>query len=245
MGAPHEELLQLDRSADPRFGFTDVPAALTNARNYGRWSKQLKDFLYREKVVTVLKCADLKQYSMPDEAEDDFRIRLTQIAKEKRDLMVEKLRKRYASKISTLTDRIRRANEKVQREKTQYRTQAFQSAISFGTSVLGALMGRKLTSVTNVGRAGTAMRSAGRTAQQHSDIGRAEEAAEALREKLEQLEEEAQEEIDRIKESIRADEMELESLEIRPRKSDIQIKSLALVWTPWSVDSHGIAERLF
>ena len=240
-----EELPDQEKTPDSRIEFSSLPSAFTSARNYKSWAKDLKDYMYRERVVTVWKCVDLKQYSEPDEAEDDFRIRLGQLAKERRDLEVEKLRKKCASKLSTVKGQLKRAEERVDREQSQYRSSQFQTAISFGQSILGAMMGRKLTSTTNVTRAGTAMRSAGRSMRERTDIGRAEENVEALQEKLEELEAEAQEEIDKIKESIRVDEMEFEQLEIRPRKTDLAVEKIALVWLPWRVDSSGIAEPAF
>jgi hypothetical protein len=41
-------------------------------------------------------------------------------------------------------------------EQSQYKQKKMQTAISFGTTVVGALFGRKLGSVGNVGRAATA-----------------------------------------------------------------------------------------
>ena len=66
-----------------------------------------------------------------------------------------------------------------------------------------------------------------------------------LQQKLTDLEEQFDEEVEQIEENIRADEMELEPLEIRPRKSDIVIERVALVWRPWSIDSNGIASPAF
>jgi len=240
-----EELTDLEKKPDSRIEFSPLPSAFTSGRNYKSWEKDLKDLMYRERVVIVWKCVDLNQHSEADEHEDDFRIRLGQLAKEQRDLEVEKLRKKFASQLATLKGQLQRAEEKVEREKTQYQSSQFQTAISFGQSILGAFMGRKLASTTNVTRAGTAMRSASRSMRERGDIGRAEGSVEELQEKMEELEAEAQQEIDKIKESIRVDEMEFEQLEIRPRKSDLSVEKIALVWLPWQVDASGIAEPAY
>ena len=89
------------------------------------------------------------------------------------------------------------------------------------------------------------MKSASRTAQERGDIGRAEDSMEELQDKLAELEQEAKDEIEKIQQSIRVDNMELESLEIRPRKSDISVQRLSLIWAPYRVDSSGIAERAY
>ena len=41
------------------------------------------------------------------------------------------------------------------------------------------------------------------------------------------------------------EELDLEEVRIRPRKSDISVGAIALVWTPWRVDRSGLAEPAF
>ena len=234
--------LELAERPEEGIEFGQLPSVLTAARRYATWGKNLKDYLYQTKTIPVWRCVELKQYSQPPEAEDDFRIRLTQRAHERRDLQVEKLRKRYASKAATLKDRLRRAQQRVQRETEQYSQQKYQSVISFGSTVLGALMGRKLASRANVTRAGSAMRSWGRTASQREDIDRAQDDVGSLQEKLTDLEEGLKSEIDKVKDELNVHQLQLQELAVRPRKADIAVDKVALVWRPWRVDPNGIAE---
>ncbi len=239
----HEPDVQ--KSPEPHAQFSSFPRALCDARKYKTWHKDLQGFLYRQQTLTIWKCPKLQTISEPGEAQDDFRIRLSQLAKERRDLAIDKLRDRYGSKLARLQDRIRTAQQRVDREKSQYRSHQFQSAVSVGASLLGALVGRKLASRTNVSRAGTAIRSAGRTAQQHADIELAQKDVDALQQQLADVEAEFAEQVKAIQHTEWADEMTLEAIEVRPRKSDIQIEKCALAWTPWQVDDSGMAEPLF
>jgi hypothetical protein len=233
---------QLVKRPDEGIQFGPLPSALTSSRNYAAWAKQLKDHLYQTRTLPVWYCPELKQYSRPPEAQDEFRIRLTQVAREQRDLQVEKLRKRYASKAATLQARLRRAQQRLERETEQYSQQKYQSAISFGTSILGALMGRKLASRTNVTRAGAAMRSWGRAASQREDIDHAQDDLEALQEQSIRLDEKLTAEIDKVSEQLDVSQLELRPLVVRPRKSDLQVERVAIVWRPWQVDAHGITQ---
>jgi hypothetical protein len=212
--------------------FYPLPAAMSSADNYRAWSTRLKDYLYKNQTLSVWWCPELKQYSLPYESEDDFRIRLTQIAHEHRDLQVEKLRKKYASRLATLKDRIHRAQQKVDRQRDQYAQQQYQSAVSFGSTLVGALLGRKLISRTNVSRVGTAMRGLGRTAREREDVGRAEEGLAMLRQKLLDLEAELTSEVDEVRTQLDLDQLPLEPLQVRPRKSDLRVERVALVWQP-------------
>jgi hypothetical protein len=202
--------------------------------SYRKWSKSYASFLYRAHGLELWKSTSLKQMSRPGETEGDFRIRMRQLLRERRDLELEKLRKKYTPKLAKLQERIDKAEERVFREKSQYDHQKLQTAISFGATILGALTGRKLGSSRNVGRATTAARSASRTAREKEDIDRAKKQVRQLREKLSQMQEEFEVGTERIQELPGPAEIELEEVSIRPRKADITVSTMALAWTPWS-----------
>jgi hypothetical protein len=112
-----------------------------------------------------------------------------QRAREQRDAAVEKLRAQYAPKLQKLEEKARNAEQVVQREEGQARGAKVQTAISFGATILTALLGRKRISHTSVGRATTAARGAQRAMQQEEDVKAAKEdlaAAEAEYDRLEQ-----------------------------------------------------------
>lgn len=237
--------LDLESTAPNGAKFASLDTALSNTKNYKAWESKLKSHLYRDEVLTVYKCSELKEYSEPTEDEADFRVKLRQLAREARDLEIEKIRKKHESKVATIERRIATAKASVDREKSQASRAYFDSAISFGSTILGALFGRKKLSRTNVSKAGTSLRSAGRAAQQQSDVGRAKEKVDALESELKELEKELAKDIEELGTQFNADDMEFEELEVRPRKSDIEVGPIMLVWTPWEVTSDGIAEPLY
>ncbi len=222
--------------------FSKLPAAATRAKSYSQWGKSLANKLYRERALRLWRCRELKVTSSPDEGERDFRARLQQLAREKRDLQIAKLEKRFTPKLARLRDRLRRAEERVAREKSQYGQQQMQTAISVGATVLGAMFGRKIASVGTVGRASTAMRGMGRAAREKGDIARATRELEVQQQRLVDLEREFEQETQAIRESSDPSSLEVENIDIRPRKSDIVVDRVALVWTPWRVGPDGIAE---
>jgi len=218
---------------------------LTKQKLYTSWKTSLKNHLYRNHTLATFACAALKEKSQVGETEGDFRVRLKQLASEARDLQVEKLRKKYAPKLKRLSDRIRTAEQRIEREQSQVKQQGLKAALSLGTTVLGALFGRKLTSATNVTRAASSMRSAGRIASEKGDVDRAKESHESLLDELEKLNAEFEDATESLRESLDADSLEVEAQPIRPRKSDLTVEQVSLVWTPWIVDSAGIAEKAY
>ena len=233
-----------DWEDDPQTGatFAELPAKLRRKTSYKSWTSKLKTFLYRERELTIYKCAELKEYSHAGESEGDFRVRLRQLAVEARDIELEKLKKKYKTKLEAVQKKIQTAEAAVDREKAQSRDSMISSIVSIGSTVLGAMVGRKMMSKTNIGKAGTAIRSAGRASSQRGDVTRAEEKVEHLREEMDERNAEFEEELEKIKEDFQPENLELEELSVTPRKSDIAVEDVALIWCPWIVDSAGIAE---
>ena len=99
-----------------------------------------------------------------NESERDFRVRLQEKAREQRDAAADKLRQKYAPKLAALQEQLRRAQAAVEREKDQARQQQMETALSFGTTLLGGFLGRKAVSVGSLGRA-RSTRPAGRAAR--------------------------------------------------------------------------------
>ena len=225
--------------------FRELPAELTQKKSFTTWSTALKNHLYRDRKLALFTCEELKQTSRPGESESDFRIRLLHAAREERDRLVEKLRRKYATKIGTLDDKIRRAELKIEKEKQQKSSKTLSTAVTIGTSILGALFGRKLGSSTNVTRAGSAIRSASSVAAEATDIRVAEEQYAALLKDREELHATVEGEASEIIHQFDTDVMKFDHLEISPRKTDTAIDRVALLWLPYVDDGAGNIHRAF
>jgi hypothetical protein len=236
---------ELDKAPEAGARFAPMPPELSRARCYADWSKSLKNYLYRERTLDLWICPEVKATSTPTEAEREFRLRVAQASRERRDREVEKLRAQYAPKMTTLEDQIRRARERLEREQAEANRSTWDATVAMGTSVLGALFGRKAVTKANVGRAASAAKAAGRAAQQHGDIGRAEGSLEALRRKYAKLEAEFHEEVSQITPPLRPEAVAMVPLPIRPRKTDITVEQVVLAWTPWKVGAVGGPEPAY
>jgi hypothetical protein len=239
-GAP-----DLDDEPEEGASFASLPSAAARPATYVRWSKMLRTHLYRECPLRLWRCTHPKGMSRPGESEGEFRAQLRQLLHEKRDLELEKLRKRYAPKLARLADRIRKAEQRVEVQRSQYQQKKMQTVVSVGATVLGALFGRKLGSVGTVGRATTAARGAGSAARERGDVARAQDDVEALQQQLQELEREFEERLEGVRDQADDSEVVCQELAIRPRKADLVVERVALVWTPWRVGADGIAEPDF
>jgi hypothetical protein len=235
----------LDKTGPADARFATLPESATQASSFTRWKRGLKSHFYQSETLRLWESPAFKQFSRIGENEGDFRGRLTHILHEKRDLSIEKLRKTYTPKLMRLEERIRKAQVRIEKEKSQYGQQKLQTAISVGATVLGALFGRKAVSTGTIGRATTSMRGVGRAAREKADVARAAQEAEILRARLEDLEDEFRTEAGRIQRDFEPEDIQIREILIRPRKTDITVGDLVLVWTPWRMNQDGLAEPLF
>jgi hypothetical protein len=236
---------RLTRTPMPNAAFAPLPAPAMRAASYAAWGKTLNAYLYENARAEILVCDALKATSSPDESEGDFRSRLALAARERRDAAVAELRRKYAPKLQAMEDRERRAQASVSREQSQLSQQKLQTALSVGASILGAFLGRKTLSVTNIGRVATAARSASRIGRESDDVDRAGESLETVRQQRADLQRQFETEAAALESALDASAAPVRKVQVSPRKSDIAIGEVALVWTPWRKGADGFPAPAF
>ena len=232
----------LESAAEAGAEFAEVPAKAAKERSYATWRKDLANWIYRNHRLELLESPSLQIASNPGESERDFRVRLQQLAREKRDEAVEKLRRKYAPKFEQLEERKRRAEHAVQRETEEAKGQKFQTAISVGATLLSSFLGRKRVSMSTLGRATTAARGASRSMKEADDVGRAEENVAAMTQKIAELDAEFKAETATIERSLDPQTEELGAVSLKPKKVNIDVKLVALAWAPYWRDAQGDAK---
>jgi hypothetical protein len=232
--ATEADFVAKDLSREPPAGatFSDLPAAAMKAKNYADWNKSFVAALTRDQSLTLFKSNAFGLISKASENEGAFRVRLQQVAREKRDQQVANIRAQFADRARKIQDRERRAQERVEKEQQQSAASKVQTAISLGTTVLGALFGRKTISMSTIGRATTAARGVGRTMKESEDVTRANETlAEVLKDKSD-MESQMQAQIAALDSGTTAATETFETLSIKPKRTGIQVQLVALTWVP-------------
>ena len=231
----------LEQTPEENAQFAELPAPAGKGKSYSGWQKDLAGWLYRTQKLDLLKSERLGQASNPDESERDFRLRLQQAAREQRDAAVEKLRQKYAPKIAALEEKRRRAEQSVEREAEQSKSQKFQTAISFGATVLSSFLGRKSVSLTTLGRATTAARGVSRSMKEAEDVGRAQETVEAVNQQLIDLDAQFKSDTEALEQAVDVQSEALETVSLKPTKANIAIEHFSLAWAPFWHDEKGQA----
>lgn len=219
--------------------FVPLPGDLTRPKKFAALATSLKDHLYQNHALAMWKSAEFKLNSRPAEAEADFRVRVAQAARESRDADKDELVAKYTRKVVDIEERIRKAEQKVAKEQSQASEKKWQAGLSFLTSLLGMASGRKLVSGTNLNRAASAMRATGKIAREQQDVAQAQDNVETLQQQLSDLQVQMKTETAELQESVSPEKLHLESVEIKPKKSDIEVTQVALAWFPHAIAPDG------
>lgn len=212
--------------------FEHPPSAMTIAKSYQTWQKEFITWIAAAKSVRLWKSDATGEYSKARENERDFRIRIAQTIREKRDEAVAQLKAKWAPKLATLQDKIHRAQQSLEREQAEARQQQFDTAVNLGATVLGALVGNR-RNVGTISRASSAARSVGRNAKQQQDVDRAGESLQRLEEQAAELNSTFAAEISSLENKFDPHNTKLTELIITAKKANISVPLLAFAWAPY------------
>jgi hypothetical protein len=200
------------------------------------------DFLTRTFQTSLWKSRLFGEVSKPGESERDFRLRLVQTSRERRDAEIERLRQKYGSKFATLERQVLAAQQKLDREREQYKEQMAQTTISSGATILGSILGRK---ASQIGRATTSARSASRAYYEKQDIERARQQLEMARSRQAEMQRQVEEEAARITSAMDPNREIFQPIVLRPKRKDVLVQWSGLLWLPyWHLDG-GTVEAGF
>ena len=221
-----------DLSADPPVdaGYAPLPSFATNAQKFSKLARDFDRWLGRTQRLELFRHGGLKMTSRPGESERDFLIRARDALHEKRDGLVDRLRRKWDAKLSASRERVRRAEARVAGEKQDVSQSTMQATVSFGATILGAVLGRRGGGLGTLGRATTAARGVGRNMKERQQVERAEETLAADRAALASLEGQAEADLAALSAASDISPAALEKMAMRPRRGGTTVDLVAIVW---------------
>ena len=229
----------LEDSGDRTASYASCPAAASKAKGYPGWNKEYKRWLRQHENITLYRSKRFRLTSAAGETEGDFRTRLQDAASEKRDLAIAKVRKRYAGKATTLENRLMRAEQAIAVQKQQSTKKKLDTAVSFGTAILGAVLGRKRLSSTSATRMGSAIKTASSARKEAADVKRAQQTAAKVKTDIAALSKALAKEVAALDTSFDAQSEALEEIVVRAKSTDIYVAVTGLVWLPYTTGEKG------
>lgn len=212
--------------------YRPYPTAAAEAKNYTNWKRLLSQYVRTNIRLKLLSSPELKLISEYGEDERAFRIRVQHKAHEARDAALEKMNQKYDAKLRTLENRLKRAEQAVDKQNTMASQKKMDAVVSAGSAILGAILGRKRVSASSVSKMGTAVRRTSQALKSGQGIDQAQERMLLVQQELEDLQVEMDEALNQI--SQRYDEVKegIEEIEVGALSGNVTVHLVALAWIP-------------
>jgi hypothetical protein len=212
--------------------FAPLPGGVATAKRLAQWSRDFSRWAGQTQSVELYRSERAKLVSAAGEPERDFRIRVQTALREQRDADLTRVRDRYASKLATLEDRVRRAEAAVAREQEQATESKLQTGVSVAATIFGALLGRKTASASTLGRATTAARGVSRMGRAQQDVARAQAELDANRAKRDELTAALDRDLQAASAQWDARDEPFDRVVVKPKRAGVSVQLVALVWLP-------------
>ena len=240
------QVTELDAKAAQEARFVPLPAQLSSARQINAQQKRFADYVYRETAISLFSYPRFRLTSNVEELESQFKRRCYKMIEEKRDQEMDKLQDRYTPKFERLEARIRREERELEQDEIEYDARKREELLSAGESVFNLLSRRRSSRMLS-----TASRKRRLTQQAKADVEESVDTIDDLEQQIADLEQELEEKAVEIQEqwaevAERLDS-DLQTVQIRPRKSDIFIQAFGVAWVPfWQIqfEEQGAEQQL-
>ncbi|CZE45869.1 ATP-binding protein [Campylobacter geochelonis] len=208
--------------------FAHLPNYIASKKDLKDEAKNLKEYIYRNEKLELFSALDMT--SKPDESKDRFLLRLHDKCNEILELETSKFDEKFKKEQAKFEIKLKKAYEKLEKEKSDVKAKGLDAIISIGSTILGAFFGGKTLSRTNMGKAATSARSAGRVLDERADVKLAQEAIETIEADIQKLSDSANEQLEALKDRYNIRNLEINSVQISLKKSDIFDEEVVLLW---------------
>jgi len=219
---------QLQKNPAPQSYFEELPSGLMQEKTYRGLEKTFAESLYQHQRLSLFLAPQINMISKAEESKEDFQARAFEAFKEKHEDQIKKIQNKYSEKIDALKARIQRIQEKANNRTHKAWMQKIQAFISFCTTLLSAFFGQRRITKKTISETGTTFRRASRITEDDRLASDAQEELKNSQQQLQDLEDEMNREI--FPSSLNSGEINIETLSIHPRKSDISVEKIALIW---------------
>ena len=225
--AREEKLEQKSTQANLDAEYECLPTLLLEAKTLKVFEKELSDFVYHSKSLELFTCKDLKLESKLGESKRDFLVGVQDALKEMKEQNVEKLQEKYKTLYERLETKLGVLERKLQKEEADVSAKTTDAILDVGLAIFGAFFGSGSSAVT---KSAAAMKKGHRVFKERDDVQNVESSIEEIREDMKELLESLDDEIEKIQESFAMENFTIESLRLKPRRSDVILEDFALLW---------------
>ncbi len=222
----------LDRRPLPGACWAPLPAQLASERRVGALQRDFVEYVYRDASIALFSWARLKLTAAPDESLGRFKRRCYQAIAERRDAELARVDKSCQAKIAQVEARIRREERELEQDEVELEARKREELLSAGESVFNLLSRRRQSRMLS-----TASRKRRLTQQAKAEVDESIDAITDMESQIEALEQARDDEWAEIEarwqEAAERLEQEIQTVQVRPRKSDIFVDAFGIAWLPY------------
>ncbi len=207
------------------YALTEAP--IDSKKFFSEAASAIRDYLYRQRSVTIYRNRSLKLYGRVGESEEGFAARCRDAADTEADRDLAKVKDRFENRIRKAKQAIEDAYLDVETAKLDAETRRQEEVVSGAATVIGILTGRRSSRSMSTA---AGKRSMTRKAEQR--VKKAEAKVSDKVEDLDELEQDVEEAAADVLEEWSEKAADIETLEIGLEKSDISVEDPVLVWIP-------------
>ena len=225
--AREEKLDKKSIKANQTASYANLPNLVLEARNFNGFERELVNFIYHSKNLELFTCKDLKLESKLGESRRDFLVTMEDALKEMRDENVEKIQAKHKTRYERLENKLETLQRRLQKERSDVSAKTTDTIMEIGLAVFGAFFGSKNSALT---KSAAALKKGHSVFKERDDVQNVESSVERTRADMRELLESLDEEVQKLKESLRIENFEIETLTLKPRRSDVILEDFALLW---------------
>ena len=228
--AQNEAVDGVSTKAKEHVSYGKLPSFIVNAKNLKEPAKELSNYIYTQQKIELFSCKKLKLESKLDESKRDFLVRVEDTLNDLKDEKTKTLQSKFETKLNRLEDKLKRLDMKLQKEQEDVSSKATDTLIDVGMAIFGAFFGRKKISSRTISRGASAFKKGKGVFKERGDVKNVESLMADVQENIRDLHTDLQAEIEKIEDKFDIQNYEITSLFIKPRRGDITIEDIALLW---------------
>ncbi|MBU1217739.1 DUF87 domain-containing protein [bacterium] len=228
--AYEEQIVQKSSEAPVNASYAELPELVSKENSLKSFERTLSDFIYETKNLELLSCKDLGLESQLGESKRDFLVRIEDTLKELREEKVKKLQEKFQSDYNKLEDKLQKLDMKLKKEQADVTSKMTDTIISVGMTLVSAFFGKKALSASTISKGASTLSKGKGVLKERADVANAEFFIDDVQDEMQTLESNLKDEIKEISEELDMKNYPLESVIIKPRRSDISITDFALLW---------------
>jgi hypothetical protein len=216
---------RLDTQPLPDARFDNLPAWLSNPKNFAAQQKDFLDWVYRGAAVRILANETLKVYSAPEESQAAFRQKCDEAARAGYKAEADKIEDQFTAKLNTLARKIEKQNATIDKYENEVDRRKMEELGSGAELVLSLFSKRKrsLSGALSKGRM---------TSQAKAELQAAEKALDALQDEYKEIEKDKADALKDLNDRWARTVGLINEIPLTPLRKDIYLEAGALAWMP-------------